>query len=100
MEKKYIWISVLVAIIYMALMCALGLFGAAAQTVVLAVVPYFFALLGLAIAIVLPYRIAWAIDRNRKIREKIVQERKVAQMHTANKKLREQAIKYDQMGMQ
>jgi type II secretory pathway component PulM len=61
------------------------------------IAPWFFAMIGLFLALVIPYRVMWAIDRNNEIRRKIDEERRMAAAQARNKKLKEEAMKYDSM---
>lgn len=96
-NKKYILTSLIVCIFYCAILSATGLFGPSAQHIVFLIAPWFFALIGLALAIIIPYRVMWAIDRNNEIRRKIDEERRMAAAQARNKKLKEEAMRYDSM---
>ena len=95
MKKKYVIPSLIVAFFYLATMCGIGLFGATAMHYVRLVAPYFFALLGLVLAIALPYRIMWAIDRNNEIKRKIEEERRMAAAAQRNREMIKAARRYD-----
>jgi hypothetical protein len=95
MKKKYVIPSLIVAFFYLATMCGVGLFEVTAMHYVRLVAPYFFALLGLVLAVALPYRIMWAIDRNNEIKRKIEEERRMAAAAERNRKLKEAAKRYE-----
>jgi hypothetical protein len=95
MKKKYVITSALVTFFYLAVMCCIGLFGDVPMRYVRLIAPYFFALIGLVIAVALPYRIMWAIDRNNEIKRKIEEERRMAIAAQRNKQMRAAAKQYD-----
>lgn len=95
-EKKKILPSVIVTALYGAVMCGLGLFGEGAKSVVLTVAPYFFATIGFVLVCIIPYKVMEALERNKAIREKIAEERRIAAEIERNKRLKQQAKKYEQ----
>ena len=97
MKKKYVIPSLIVAFFYLATMCGIGLFGATAMWFVRLVAPYFFAFLGLCVVVIVPYRVMWAMDRNAEVKRKIEEEKRIAKQAAINRKMREEAKKYDQM---
>lgn len=96
MNKKYIIPSISVGILYLVVMCGVGLFGETAMHYVRLVAPYFFALLGLAVVVVLPYRIMWALERNKEIKQKIEEERRMAMAAARNKRMIAAAKRYEE----
>ena len=96
-NKKYIITSLIVCVFYTAILAATGLFGQGAQKLIFLIAPWFFALIGLALAIIIPYRVMWAIDRHNEIKRKIAEERRMAAAQARNKKLKEEAMRYDSM---
>lgn len=97
MDKKKIMPSAIITVLYLAVMTGIGLFGETAASIVRTVAPYFFATLGLAVVVIVPYRVMWAMDRNAEIKRKIEEEKRIARQAAINKKMREEAKKYDQM---
>lgn len=95
MTKKKLIPSIIVAVLYGAVMAGLGLFGATAKEVILTIAPYFFATLGFVLVCIIPYKVMEAMERNRMIREKIAEERRIAMQHERNKKMKEQAQRYE-----
>lgn len=97
MDKKKIIPSAIISVIYLTVMTGIGLFGETAASFVRVVAPYFFATLGLAITVIVPYRVMWAMERNAEIKRKIEEEKRIARQAAINRKMREEAKKYDQM---
>ena len=97
MDNKKIMPSAIITVLYLSVMTGIGLFGETAASIVRAVAPYFFATLGLAVVVIVPYRVMWAMERNAEIKRKIEEEKRIARQAAINKKMREEAKKYDQM---
>ena len=96
-EKKHLWPSLIVTAIYAVILGACGLFGETVASVIRFAAPYFFALLGLLLSILIPYRVMTALQRRQEIREKIEAEKRIARQHEMNKKLKGEAKKYENL---
>lgn len=99
MKKKYVISTLIIVSLYLAVVTGCGLFGDTAASFIRLICPYFFATLGLAIAIIVPYRVMWALDRNAEIKRKIEEEKRMAVASARNRKMKAEAKKYDLDGM-
>ena len=99
MKKKYVISTLIVVSLYLAVVTGCGLFGDTAASFIRMITPYFFATLGLALAIIVPYRVMWALDRNAEIKRKIEEERRMAMAAARNKKMVHAAKKFDMENM-
>lgn len=99
MNKKRAISSAIVAFFYLALMCGVGLFGETAMWIVRLIAPYFFAAIGLVVVLFFPYRIQTALEKRKAIKEKIEEERRMAEAAARNKRMVSAAKKYDMDGM-
>ena len=97
MNKKIVLCSILSTSLYTAIACAVGIFGDAPQKAVLMIVPYFVFAIGLVLSVVLPYRIIWALERNKEVKRKIEEEKRIAAAAEKNRRMKAEAMKYERL---
>ena len=93
-EKKLLMPSIIAAVIYIVTLGAIGIFGEAAAHVIRVALPYVLSILGLILVVLIPYKVMEAMERNREIREKIEEERRIARQAEMNKKMKAAAAHY------
>ena len=96
-EKKLLWPSLIVTAIYVVILGACGLFGETVASGIRFAAPYFFALLGLLLSILIPYSVITELQMRQDILEKIEAEKRIARQHEMNKKLKAEAKKYENL---
>lgn len=96
-EKKLLWPSIIAAVIYSVILGAVGIFGEAAAHVIRVALPYVLSSLGLILVVLIPYRVMEAMERNREIRERIEEEKRIARQAEINKKMKAAAERYANM---